>query len=785
MVRRAVSIVLAGLLLFCGIGPVSADTDAAEKSEATVLVDTDSVMVDEYLGVGFEWDPSDSYEFTDEQWDMIFKRVEYTKAPVIRLMLRANTYTKGFDRRGNPVYDWNTPGMKRIYKILDYCQKNNIWVIIGEWSRTSEPPVNITASDDPRWARLIGDFMDYMLNTKKYDCIKYYNFINEPNGYWATEEGDRFAIWKRGMQNLYKVFKDKRLLGRIQLLGPDSTGADEWVDWTVHAIPELIGGYDIHRYSTDNFVLNGEVEKLVRSKRDVINKNDPRGADKPFIMGEAGIVEGKIEEHDQQPRVKDFDYGALMADYTIQTIRGGQAGLISWMLDDAMHDAPGYEPGTGHLKIWGFWNTIGDARDQALRPWYYPMSLFSRYFPRGSKTVFAGDTGTEKLRTAAAVIPAGGKRHLTIAIVNNSDIPRTARIIVPNVQDTTDVNKFEYYASKRPADENGFPVPSERLQRVNLREGVQVTLPERGFVLLTTMDTGGGGISLAKGGNLALGQDVHASSTEYAELHLAEDIVDGKPHTSWKSKRTDPQWIAVDLGSRKTMNRVKIHWDEGYAKSYKIQVSDNGIDWREAYSSVLGEGGTEDMVFAPVTARHVRLFAAQAGTPYGISVKEMGVYHIPNAPITDPPKAPMEVADPLDNWNLTYSHSGDLVLDDSNIQYFNGDKSRVKRYDTGTKSIVYHLEKIVHFSAKIYFSETMHEIKFYVSADGSGWEEVQAVHDSPVPTSDGWHVTRYTSSVPVPGDARFLKIEVSGGDGGQPWSPQIGEVYINTPMPNN
>ena len=68
---------------------------------------------------------------------------------------------------------------------------------------------------------------------------------------------------------------------------------------------------------------------------------------------------------DQQPRVKDFDYGVLMADLVAQVARAGWMGASAWDLDDA--HARGERPAAPAvpddltLKIWGFWNTQGRA----------------------------------------------------------------------------------------------------------------------------------------------------------------------------------------------------------------------------------------------------------------------------------------------------------------------------------------------------------------------------------------------------------------------------------------
>ncbi len=372
----------------------------------TVRIDADDVLVGDFDGIGFEWDPCDTYEHTDEQWETLLERVDFTRTPLVRVMLRANAYTASWDERGDPVYDWETPMMRRLWRILDHCERRGIDAIVGEWSRS--PELGLTASDDPAWAELIGEFLHQLLDVRGYRCARWYNFINEPNGDWATEDGDRFALWRRGMLQLAQVLELRGLAGRIGLIGPDSSNEDEWVELAVYGVGGLLSAYDIHRYVQDADLISGRLERQVREKRRFIDRNDPDGAAKPYLMTEAGIVEGKDEAHDQQPRVRTFGYGVLMADFALQAMRGGQSGVIAWMLDDVMHHAKGYPWSSGEWKTWGFWNSSGDEQERALRPWYDPMALLSRLFPRGSRIVAASVWDDGRLPGAGGVGGAEG-----------------------------------------------------------------------------------------------------------------------------------------------------------------------------------------------------------------------------------------------------------------------------------------------------------------------------------------------------------------------------------------
>ncbi|MET8341231.1 discoidin domain-containing protein [Streptomyces microflavus] len=104
------------------------------------------------------------------------------------------------------------------------------------------------------------------------------------------------------------------------------------------------------------------------------------------------------------------------------------------------------------------------------------------------------------------------------------------------------------------------------------------------------------------------------------------------PEGGW----TDPGWIAVDLGAPARINRVVLQWDPAYARAYRIEVSDNGADWRTIHQTASGTGFKETLDVSG-TGRHVRLYATQRSGQYGYSLWEFQVWGTGGAPIPAPP----------------------------------------------------------------------------------------------------------------------------------------------------
>jgi hypothetical protein len=105
-----------------------------------------------------------------------------------------------------------------------------------------------------------------------------------------------------------------------------------------------------------------------------------------------------------------------------------------------------------------------------------------------------------------------------------------------------------------------------------------------------------------------------------------EAAVDGNLATRWSSAFSDPQWLAVDLGAVTRINRVELAWESAHAKSYAIQVSTDGEKWTDVYKTAAGKGGLETIRFAPVAARHVRVYGTQRATQFGYSLWEFRVF---------------------------------------------------------------------------------------------------------------------------------------------------------------
>nr|WP_315142092.1 hypothetical protein [uncultured Flavobacterium sp.] len=506
MIFKNSSILLIGLIWFsCN----------SQNTGPTVLIQPDKIISNEFIGNGLEFSayPHGDAEnaewgklMTDAKWQKVFNRVSFIKPKIVRVMDQANwRYLQGFDASGNPIVDFESEQMKALYKLLDYCQKNKIIVILGEWGQPYKVhdthlklENSFTGANDPKWIALIVKNLNHLINVKKYSCIKYYNLVNEPNGYWATTDGD-WQQWKEGIVMLHKSIKDADLDKNISIIGPDATSYNnpkseynglDWAKQSALQIPNLLSAYDVHDYPSKESIRSGDFQKtfgeLVRFT-DSINK-------KPFILGELGIkgepsstahLGDKYTSGDSQLSVYDYDYGVDMADALIQSMNSGFDAVIAWDLDDAMHtmDDKGNKL---QLKRWGMFNILGkeltgNAEDENLRPWFYTWSIMTRYFSNEMKIIKVDDLNIQNVRTTAGL---SGSGDITIAIVNNGDKEANFIIDTQKIKKGKRLNQYLYTENNRQVNEQGFPVPLK--EKINSKNGIQVSIPAKSVILYTS-----------------------------------------------------------------------------------------------------------------------------------------------------------------------------------------------------------------------------------------------------------------------------------------------------------
>lgn len=516
-------------LVTCGAFGTSV-ARAASPAIHRLTVFTDQLAGPPLMGLGAELDPYDTVSPSQMNWPLLTQRLAFLRPGFLRVVEPASTYFAGYDATGNPTYRWTNPHVQELLSILSIAKSLGVTVVLGDWG-------NPLIGGD---ARIPLEFIGQLRNTYGYTNIRYYNITNEPNDSTSCD----FTCWTGTMKVLSAELTTLGYQSWLSLVGPDNAnswddtqaaqaldrtvgldqdnppGGDAWVTKTLKSIPGLIGAYDSHRYATIWGIENGVYGDQVRARREEISNLDSPA--KPYFAGEVGLTARQgtpfnaWNSHDRralrsllslldpssrsrastfvdsQPHIAEWGYGIWMGDMMTQAISAGLAGASAWDLDDAMHVGGQY--GADNLKRWGFWNSLGGqdgypASDLALRPWFYVWSVLSRAFPAGSQALVVPSTGVPGLRVAAARIPDGSGYDLSLAVVNDTDAPRSLKLSAPSVPGVLPLARYDYFSGAQSVDANGFAVPDQTV-RASLATGVTVTLPSRGLVVLSSLGLG-------------------------------------------------------------------------------------------------------------------------------------------------------------------------------------------------------------------------------------------------------------------------------------------------------
>lgn len=478
----------------------------------------DKILCNNFLGIGVQWsayphaDAEDAewgLLMTDEKWNTLYHRLDHMQPRFMRVVDQANwRYFKGTGNDGKPILDFNCQEVKSLCKIFDYCQKNNITVMIGDYGvpgldhDKENKNIRLRGTDDPRFIKMIGDWVDFLLNTKRYTCIRYYDFINEPNGDWSNTRGN-FAEWALGIKLLHQEFVRRGLDKKIIIAGPGSVpnytyspvkfkyDGSKWIEYTSEVLNTEIGAYNTHAYFRHPIVREGKVAEYVHLKNDAMIADKDK---KPFFLGEIGIkasdtaherkrLEDGHASTDCNMHVYDYFYGIDIASAAIQSLLAGVDGMAVWDLDDAMH-TQGDSGDKNKLKRWGFWNILGtelynDPKDENIRPWYYAWSWLCKFMPVNTVLYEADQPGN----AGAQVLFAKSGEHYTIYMVNTSE-KEEKFYLQSSLNTPLELNQLIY--NEQYADRE-LPYKAGKIRKADLKNGLPVDLPPKTFMVLTTM----------------------------------------------------------------------------------------------------------------------------------------------------------------------------------------------------------------------------------------------------------------------------------------------------------
>ncbi|MCI2069099.1 MAG: hypothetical protein LKJ88_05940 [Bacilli bacterium] len=445
-----------GSLIMTGCGQSSNSEAVSSLSEETKIntkfvFSSSDLVQSSFGGLGVEWGV---YEDTDKLSDFSKKRIyENIKRlnPVrIRCMINYDWFVEDFDDKGdqdktNDTWSYNFANKwgDNLTELLTYCQEHNIQVAFGSWNVVGTLENDVwnmmeEATADVRWAKMSAHVMDYLVNTKGFNCIRWFINGNEPN-YLGVKGSSKnwnnsLAKWEQGVKNV-RAALDEKGLSQIGIVGGDTTGfdgTDEYFSGIAKDCKDKVADYGAHLYLSNYYIDGGQVLDNINTLNAKIKAIDEGyGTSRPLDIWESGLLDGKNAETDGNSLIKTVSYGIRMADFTIQAALGGVNGICYWDFDDGMNFM--YSSGTPIPKRWGMFSSLASdqAFDQGLRPWYHSSLMLTNLLRPGSKIYGSvyNDRKIDKDFRALGVIQKDNKNGGIVAVNRGAeDVEKTFRL---------------------------------------------------------------------------------------------------------------------------------------------------------------------------------------------------------------------------------------------------------------------------------------------------------------------------------------------------------------------
>ncbi|MDF9393472.1 MULTISPECIES: discoidin domain-containing protein [Methylococcus] len=117
------------------------------------------------------------------------------------------------------------------------------------------------------------------------------------------------------------------------------------------------------------------------------------------------------------------------------------------------------------------------------------------------------------------------------------------------------------------------------------------------------------------------------SASSFTGEDRAENALDGQARTVWRSApRPARQWLEVDFGRLREYGGLVLEWDgDCAARSYAVELSDDGRRWRGVYRVAEGNGRRDYLPLPETESRYLRLDLRRNACSKGYGLRELTV----------------------------------------------------------------------------------------------------------------------------------------------------------------
>lgn len=396
------------------------------------------------------------------------------------------------------------PYMDAMYKILDHWEKQNKYVVLGNWDEGKgnfcpgiyESSVwlrkklpdgkddysrdKIVSSSIPEFTESLAAIMYNLKIDKKYNCVKGISFYNEPeqfSNYYntLTEVYNTLGVQleRLGIRDKVKI---QAFDGAI-FWNREDEGVKDGVTKLLNRAGKNMDIIAVHDYWTyfdhikeknervhgtiKDFMIDSEVKPALEQ---INTYNKKEGGDRFLVVSEMGsfsYIESDSSKANYMQRLHN-------AQYTARALNEGVKAVSYWVYNNNYHD---------------HWRFLTFDKNNHFTPEsvnYYPMALVMKYIKNGSDIISSkinGATDSNGLQRIWITAAKKGK-DITLLIINDSQ--ENANIDISGLK--TNLNLRELYVSKQECDK--IYIKNKR------NNGLNIKLKPESITVLTTYTYG-------------------------------------------------------------------------------------------------------------------------------------------------------------------------------------------------------------------------------------------------------------------------------------------------------
>lgn len=387
-------------------------------------------------------------------WERLYELADWTGMSFLRVEVSQRMYEP--ERR---VFTWDSPEMRVLYRILDWCQSRGAGVFLQQqynnvaWNAFPEfrdDEVAVLRSGPyalDEFTHGIVTLTEFLVRERGYSCIRYLGLNNEPHDW---------CCWRSPTESPMPMLPAvKAVAGELAARGlPVTLAGPDYVETpcsdAVNTLAPHLGAFEVHSYGGAFDWRTEHAFNWCYPMREGVEKFAAwvayaRRQGKPFFLGELGTFDygmggSKPEPGSYEAALKDVEYAIRLMDIGVE-------GFCRWSFVNRGHL-------DGQWQLIETWDPKGHCPRATIEPHpnsFFLWGLLSRFIAAGAVVAHAdwsggADAAHRRVFGVAVTNPDGAR---TLAVVNDSETFGNFQVSVVGVPAGTVFHRYRVGLANR------------------------------------------------------------------------------------------------------------------------------------------------------------------------------------------------------------------------------------------------------------------------------------------------------------------------------------------------